>query len=171
MKSRNKTGLILLFATTLWMLFIFYLSSQTAQISDNLSKKITILLINIIKQIKDIDIISINHVGKLNNIIREYAHGFVYIVLSIFAVNALRGIKINVSMSCLLAFLISVAFACTDEIHQMFVPGRAAQLQDLMIDCAGALLGLVIFNIVAFFFRKTKLLTTQTTLSDSEEQR
>ena len=34
-------------------------------------------------------------------------------------------------------------YACTDEIHQIFVPGRSAGLRDILIDTAGVTLGLI----------------------------
>lgn len=36
-------------------------------------------------------------------------------------------------------------YACTDEFHQLFVPGRAGRLFDVGVDTAGACFGLVIF--------------------------
>lgn len=35
-------------------------------------------------------------------------------------------------------------YGVTDEIHQSFVPGRACQVRDMVIDSAGALIGVVI---------------------------
>ena len=40
------------------------------------------------------------------------------------------------------AFLTAVLYAGTDEIHQYFVPGRAFQLSDILIDAAGAAVSL-----------------------------
>jgi len=154
LKSLNKVNVILWLTNILWMLFIFYLSSQPARVSNNLSKKITILFVNFTKQVQEINFISQKHFSEINDIIRQYAHVVVYIVLAIFVVNALRGSGMNVLMSCLLAFLISVIFACSDEIHQMFVPGRGVQLQDLIMDCIGVLLGLAIYTICTLFFKK-----------------
>ena len=34
-------------------------------------------------------------------------------------------------------------YACTDEFHQLFVPGRSGQFTDVLIDTAGGLIGLV----------------------------
>ena len=34
-------------------------------------------------------------------------------------------------------------YACTDELHQYFVPGRACRFKDVMIDTAGAFTGIV----------------------------
>ena len=44
----------------------------------------------------------------------------------------------------LLAFLIAVAFAASDEFHQTFVPDRGGNIVDVTIDVAGALTGLLI---------------------------
>lgn len=42
-----------------------------------------------------------------------------------------------------LALLICVLYAISDEIHQHFVPGRGAQVKDVLIDSAGASVGIV----------------------------
>ncbi|UYJ41604.1 MAG: VanZ family protein [Lachnospiraceae bacterium] len=36
------------------------------------------------------------------------------------------------------SWMIAVLYACTDEYHQLFVPGRSGQLRDVMIDAVGA---------------------------------
>ena len=35
-------------------------------------------------------------------------------------------------------------YAISDEVHQLFVPGRAGQVRDVLIDSAGSLLGIII---------------------------
>jgi VanZ family protein len=50
---------------------------------------------------------------------------------------------------CLLSFLFCALYAATDEIHQMFVPGRAAGLADVAIDSAGAAAGAVLFALAS----------------------
>lgn len=44
------------------------------------------------------------------------------------------------------AVLFSMLYACTDEFHQIFVPGRACRAADVLIDTAGALTGALIAN-------------------------
>ena len=46
------------------------------------------------------------------------------------------------------AWLLTVAYAVTDEFHQSFVPGRNASLMDVVIDALGASIGLI--PVVAF---------------------
>ncbi|WP_104372156.1 VanZ family protein [Desulfocucumis palustris] len=153
LKQRNKYTVFLWVAAFLWMLFIFFLSSQPAPVSNGLSKKVTMVFIDIAKQVKEIDIASLNHVGEINNKVRDYMHIFVYIILVIIVVNALRSIGMGMFISSVLALFISVAFACSDEIHQMYVPGRAMQAEDFLRDCAGVVLGLTIYNISVLLYK------------------
>ena len=44
------------------------------------------------------------------------------------------------------AFIIGFFYAVSDEIHQYFVPGRAMQSQDVLIDTAGVFLGICIVH-------------------------
>ena len=40
-----------------------------------------------------------------------------------------------------IATAIAVGYAATDELHQMYVPGRSAELTDLLADAIGVVLG------------------------------
>lgn len=42
----------------------------------------------------------------------------------------------------------AAVYAATDEIHQLFVPGRAGRFSDVCIDGAGAVLGVVVFVVI-----------------------
>ncbi len=46
--------------------------------------------------------------------------------------------------SLLFAFLFCVAYGATDEVHQIFVPGRSPDIADLMTDVIGALIGIAV---------------------------
>ena len=52
--------------------------------------------------------------------------------------------------------IIAYLYAISDEIHQSFIPGRAARFQDTLIDLIGILIGLFIFNRLFFFQKKEK---------------
>lgn len=61
-------------------------------------------------------------------------------------------LKYALAMSILLSFL----YACTDEIHQIFVPGRSAQFRDVLIDTLGASLGTLIAYLILKLITKIK---------------
>lgn len=47
-------------------------------------------------------------------------------------------------------------YAVSDEIHQLFVPGRSGQVRDVLIDLGGALLGVLCLGICYLIWRKIK---------------
>jgi VanZ family protein len=89
-------------------------------------------------------------VAALNAIlvaIRKLGHLTEYAILAMLLWRALRGgIRWQIKMSILFvaSLLASAIFAASDEFHQSFVPSRTASANDVMIDIAGALLGLAI---------------------------
>ena len=64
----------------------------------------------------------------------------------------LNPIQYPLTMSILFSFL----YACTDELHQIFVPGRSAQFQDILIDTLGASFGATITYLTIKLFAKIK---------------
>lgn len=124
-------------AVLLWMVLIFNLSAQVADESDKLSKGVTRVIVQTVERVVpnvNCDIKSFNHW------IRKNAHFFAYLVLGILVVNALsgRGYKF-------VAILICVLYAISDEVHQIFVPGRGPGIQDVFIDSLGASVGILMY--------------------------
>ena len=39
-------------------------------------------------------------------------------------------------------------YACTDEIHQLFIEGRSGEIRDILVDSTGALIGMVLVGII-----------------------
>ena len=72
-------------------------------------------------------------------------HWIGYVGLAVVVVRALAGgfFRPVTRGMAIIAFLITVGYGCTDELHQMFVEGRSADANDLLADAAGALVGTV----------------------------
>ena len=73
------------------------------------------------------------------------AHSLAYLGLSLVVVRTVAGglpRRIKPRMAAL-AVLITVVYGASDEIHQMFVPGRSAEWRDLLADVVGALIGTI----------------------------
>lgn len=81
--------------------------------------------------------------GVSQDTIRTAAHFCEYAGLGFSVINFLYAFR-N-SMSPILAIVISQGYALIDEIHQIFVPGRAFQLIDLTVNFFGILLGIGVF--------------------------
>lgn len=131
------------------MALIFFFSSQTAEKSSYTSTGVTLeiarFLTRFISNITPEELVEYIHV-----LVRKCAHFSLYFTLgvtaSLFTVGwfGLKKLK-----QFAIAFGICVLYAISDEIHQIFVPGRACMFTDVLIDSAGSVLGcLVFFGIV-----------------------
>lgn len=72
-------------------------------------------------------------------IVRKGAHMAEYAILGFLLVGALE-IR-HLFILWLVAWMLAIAYAGTDEFHQTFVPGRSGELRDVCVDGAGALIG------------------------------
>ena len=52
------------------------------------------------------------------------------------------------------AIIFSYLYACTDEFHQLFTPGRTSKFTDTLIDLIGILIGLSIIKLFPAAFKK-----------------
>lgn len=91
-------------------------------------------------------------------LVRKTAHFTEYAVLgALFYLNIMQHHKPNQPhKKILLPILFSFLYAITDEIHQIFVPGRSAQLRDVLIDTLGASFGAIITYLIIKLFTKIK---------------
>jgi VanZ family protein len=72
-------------------------------------------------------------------------HWLVYLGLAVVVVRALAGglpRRIGLGLA-VAAVLITSGYGATDEVHQLFVPGRSGDVNDLMADAGGALAGTI----------------------------
>jgi VanZ family protein len=148
-----KTKFLSWAAVIFCMAFVFYLSHQPATESNELSTGITEVIIQTVEKVApnvDFDIRSLNH------IIRKNAHFFVYLVLGLLVINALRIRKVRGYRSIVLAIGICVLYAITDEIHQIFIPGRSGEIRDVVIDSAGTIVGIIVYVFVDRIVKKRK---------------
>jgi VanZ family protein len=76
--------------------------------------------------------------GTWDLVLRKLAHSMEYALLAALLLRALT--------RPWLAFLVTVAYAASDEFHQHFVRGRVGTPRDVAIDAAGALIGLVAYS-------------------------
>jgi VanZ family protein len=76
--------------------------------------------------------------GSWDFVLRKLAHAAEYALLAVLLVRALT--------RPWLAFLVALAYAASDELHQHFVHGRIGAPRDVAIDAVGALIGLAAFS-------------------------
>lgn len=139
--------IILWVPAVIWMSVIFYMSAQPAAESNSLSKVIIERIIETLGRIFSIDVETItsnNLVSQLNHCVRKSAHFIIYFILGILVAFVLVKNDLKHKVFCI-TFLFCVLFAISDEIHQLFVPGRGGMLEDLTLDSLGALTGIVFY--------------------------
>ncbi|WP_018212348.1 VanZ family protein, partial [Desulfitobacterium hafniense] len=140
-EGQNNLRLILIIswaAVFLWMGIIFYLSAQVAAQSDELSQGIAERLLSVAaKAFPGLNVDDI----QSNFIVRKSAHFLTYLVLSVLSMNALRRSGIKGMQQIVIAIGICVLYAISDEVHQLYVPGRSGQLKDVLLDSGGTIVG------------------------------
>lgn len=105
------------------MLTIFWFSNQDANVSDTQSGFFAMLLPFLPVWV-----------------IRKTAHMTIYAILAFYAACS----QIKPSFKKVLLFC--ACYACTDEFHQLFIPGRSGEIRDVCIDCLGACIGFLLFT-------------------------
>lgn len=134
-----------------WMAAIFYFSSQPASVSNELSKGVTEVIVEKVDKLTPNKEMEPN---RFNHILRKNAHFFNFLVLGILVFHVLSSYGQQGYRRIGLALLLCVVYAITDEVHQLFVPGRGPQLKDVLIDSAGASIGIALSGLFARLIKK-----------------
>ncbi len=117
---------------------IFFLSSQNADKSSLLSDEIK------------------SFFGLKAGIffIRKCAHFLEFTGLSVLIFNAFY--RTYGCFRPIMTFLLTSAYAVTDEIHQIFVDGRACRAFDVLVDSLGAFAGIVALYVLIEIYNRFK---------------
>ncbi len=137
-KSRKIYVVISWISVVACMVAIFCLSAQTSNDSAELSG-------SFIRAIFQLIGIELKQEG-----IRTVAHMLEFMGLALLVFNATYATW-EKKITPLIAFTGTVLYAITDEIHQIFVPGRAFQISDILVDSTGALIGVIASFIILIF--------------------
>lgn len=128
------------------MLFIFTMSSFGSDSSNAQSGQIIQVLRQVFPNLSSHT--SGPDASALTFIVRKTAHFTEYAILGILFYLLYRQIlpQKNGLRLFVLAILSSFLYACTDEIHQLFVPGRSGQFTDVLVDTLGASFGCAVLS-------------------------
>lgn len=140
----------------LWMGLIFVLSNDTAEES---SKKSDGLIVRCVQDIIKRDLSTKEKEKVLEYLVkpvRKSAHFFLYFVLGILIINLFKSFELFNYKTILLAILLCFLYACSDEIHQLFIKGRSCEVRDILIDTIGSLSGISVYYLFSkISIRKT----------------
>lgn len=123
-----------------WMIFIFYMSHQSGDKSSEQSEFV-LYIFNLLGLNLD------SYLGDLATlIIRKGAHFTEYFILFILAYNVVS-LYVSNKKARIYSIIIVFLYACSDEFHQSFIPGRGPAFKDVMIDTSGGILGYICVSI------------------------
>ncbi len=138
MKNFEKIMCVL---TICWMVVIFMFSAQPDTESSELSGGVSYRLISIVNTVMAQHWDEAEKIEKAQLIdypVRKAAHMSEYAFLTLlgFGIFAFGDNKKKYVFPIGITFL----YACTDEFHQLFVPGRSGRFTDVLIDTSGGII-------------------------------
>ncbi|MBF0715779.1 VanZ family protein [Gemella palaticanis] len=119
-------------ATVSICILIFYFSHQTGEQSSQISDSI---------------------------IIRKMGHFLEYAALGFFTTSFLSNLYcvFKNKMKCFfISFIFVFLYACSDEIHQTFIPNRSGNFIDVIIDSVGGVIGILVSIKIKKYIVKNK---------------
>ena len=142
---KNKQ-IIYIILTIIWMSIIFILSNKSSVASSHSSQGLTYDIVSIYEKIFNKNIDKDYIVTKIENPIRKTAHYFLYFVLGFLVYKSIS--YSSLKNKCLCASLICLIYSISDEIHQIFIPGRSGEVRDVLIDFSGSITIILIIFII-----------------------
>ncbi|WP_161625510.1 VanZ family protein [Sporomusa ovata] len=151
-RNGNPKYLILHWGVILiWIACIFAFSAQPARDSNGLSLKVTRIIINaatyVMQAHRDTGMTE-RLVAKYNGLVRKAAHSTIYFLLGVLLTRSLRISGMKGKKIYFWALLFCLVYAASDELHQVLVAaGRSGQLSDVLLDTAGAGVGIGVYQL------------------------
>lgn len=84
--------------------------------------------------------------------IRKLAHFTEFAVLGVISYLNIKDLFKN--RHVIFSLIFCALYAASDEIHQLFVPGRYCAVLDMGIDTCGALLGILLMHLISKKWKK-----------------
>lgn len=119
----------------IWMLIIFLLSNEVADTSSSRSDAIVNILTTSLN-------VSWSE-SLLTFLTRKAAHIIAYFILGILVFNVTRTYSIIVRRAIVLSIALAFAYSISDELHQLFIPGRSGEIRDVIIDTTASTVGVL----------------------------
>lgn len=145
-------------ALVAWMAVIFAFSAQpdtkSAEVSAGVGYRIVAAwdkVFRLEQSEQDLRLLA----ERIDYPVRKGAHMSEYGILALLFFALVACIRWRAAGSgCLLALFLAFLYACTDEFHQRFVPGRSGSFTDVMIDTSGAAAAMLFVFLVMFAARR-----------------
>lgn len=143
-KWSNIAGMLAL----VWMCVIFAFSAQTKEESSVVSEGFSYRIVNTTglffhlnldeEQLREI-------AAAIEHFVRKGAHMTEYAILAVLLYIWTSRWELTRLRRSFMAAVATMLYAGSDEFHQLFVAGRSGRISDVLIDSAGAVIGLAFF--------------------------
>ena len=130
-----------IFIVVVWCALIFGYSNQKGDVSKSASDKV-------VNYIGDIFKIKKENREKLSLPVRKCAHFFVDFVLGFLVINMLKTFNVRTSYSIIISIIFCVLFAGSDELHQLFIKARTANVGDVLLDSSASMFGIYLYYLL-----------------------
>ncbi|MBR5535642.1 MAG: VanZ family protein [Clostridia bacterium] len=148
----------------LWVLVIscmstiFIFSHQSAEVSHDLSNTLLYKILDTVGVFNDMQKSArIEAAEFLHFLLRKLAHFSIYAFLGMLVYLLMRsGYEIKNALSLTFAPVVCVVYAISDEVHQLYIPGRSGEVRDVLIDTAGAAVGILITATVYILLQRRR---------------
>lgn len=140
MRTRYKIVLLLV-----WMAVIFWFSSEGHDASTARSDAVVGMLPGVSGWPQDV----------ATFLTRKAAHAFIYFVLGVLMFAVVKDYAPSRKHAVWVSVLFVLLYAMSDELHQAFVPGRSAELRDVLIDSVAGSVG-IFAGVLAGILREKK---------------
>ena len=142
-RGRKIASAVLLVLTIALCVIIFLLSAENADESSMKSGG----LIELIAKIFGVEFTDF--------VVRKFAHASEFALLGFLSAITVCVYTFDLK-KLYVSVVFSVLYAVSDEIHQIFVDGRACQFRDMCIDTAGVLIGTAIVAVIFYLYLKKR---------------
>lgn len=143
-KWRHAAGIL----AVVWMCIIFSFSAQDKEESSEVSGGFSYQIVSSTKLLFHLNL-SEEQLREIANsiegFVRKAAHMTEYAILSVLLYIWIGYWDLLIWKKALIAVLAAALYAGSDEFHQLFVAGRAGKFSDVLIDSAGAALGVAVW--------------------------
>jgi VanZ family protein len=151
MKHPKHWARFFLVASIVTAVLIFWFSSKNGGDSQSMSDVVTLRVARTLRP----DFMKMSHKAQqsyleaLSTIVRKNAHFCIFMLLGFNLMGTMRFYFPGLSDGAcrLRAMGIAVLYAASDELHQLFISERSAQVLDVLIDSAGSLTGTLVLTL------------------------
>ncbi len=133
--------------TIVWMIVIFTFSNSPGEESGEISRGVGGLFCQIfVPGYEEMVFAEQEELALLlDHPIRKLAHFMEYMILGALMVGIPKfTVKSDYWKHGLIVWAFACLYAISDEIHQLFVPGRCGALKDVLLDSVGAFVGVLL---------------------------